>query len=769
MNSSFNESFQNIDLLIKQGRFSDAEKKIEEAKESIELTVKQNLSLNNLKLTLLASQKRLDESLELADQIIEEGENHNEDLEKIDALLEKAYVYFHMRSSEECSSTLKLVSKNIKRFGKVDQDAINKRKARLESVSGWLMLLEEKHIEALEHFKNSLEIYKQFNDQYLIANALKEIGLAFFYLGNFEETLNYADLSIELLQDLKLDYAQASIYDLIAGIHYNQGSLSQALELAGKSLALYESLENKLKVAEVTQRIGYIYKMAGDASKAMENFLKSKEKYEELKLYQHTAKIMVDISEIFRERGEYDKALELLNIYYNNKKELKDEPCLAIAHSYFGSTYASIGELEEAEKHLNDSLKISKKLNYKEVISLSSYLLGNLHSQKGELEEAIQHHILGLKLREELGKTYLIAQSIKSIILLYIELDIRNIAEEYLNRFRELEESTDNIRIKHRFQIANAIFLKTSESRRNRSKAEALLEQITTEDKINPEITIEALLNLCDLYLRELNETDLENEEKEILADLKIAVDRLMELARKQESYSLIVEVSMFQAVLSLFELKIDVAKITLSKALQLAQEKGMKKLAAKVSNELDHILEQLESWEHFTMRLPSIAERLELTHIEEKLYNIIRNRTIVGPGVDIEEEIPILFIILSAEGTIIFSEQFDETLIQETMETTLVEIRKILQSEDIEDLRRFKVEEYTCLLKKQKEFLIFYLYIGKSYSGIQKIDNFVKLLKKRSKLRNLIEETISSETTLSYQDRLDITKSVDEIFLRKK
>ncbi|MHA1199945.1 MAG: tetratricopeptide repeat protein [Candidatus Heimdallarchaeaceae archaeon] len=769
MNSAFNDSYLEVELLIKQGKFGESENKIEEIQKSKELNTKQNLALNNLKLSLFAKQQRHEEAIELADQIIQTSENNEEKLEKIDALLEKAFVYFQMRLKDECISTLKLASKNIKKAGKETDTSIIIRKAKLESITGYEMLNDENYIEALEYFKKSLELSKRSNDKYLIAKALKDIGIAFYYLGNFKETLSYTDLSIELLQDLKLDYEMAAIFDIIAGIHYNRGSISQALEMAGKCLALYELLENELRIAEISHRIGYIYKMAGDSSKAIENFMKSREIYEKLNLPHLTTKTILDTAAIFRERCEYNAALDLLNSYYEINKELKDEQGLAIAHHEIGSTLASKGEIDEAEKHLNESLKISQKFNYKESISISYYSLGNLYSQKGELKEAIQQHIHSLKIREELGKTYLVAQSIKSLILLYIELDIRNIAEEYLNRFKELEESTDSRIIKHRYQLANAIFLKTSDRKRDRNKAEALLEQITNEERINPEITVEALLNLCELYLRELNETEIEDEEKEILSDLKKTVNRLIEVVGKQESFSLIVEVSMFQAILSLFELKIDIAKITLSKALRLAEEKGMKKLGAKLSNELDNILEQLDTWEQFTMRLPSIAERLELTHIEERLYDIIRNRTIVGPGVDIEEEIPTLFTILSTEGTIIFSEQLDKMLNHEIMESNLIEIRKILQSEESKELSRFKVEEYSCLLKKQQGFYISYLYIGKSYSGMQKMDDFSKLLKKKSKLKSLIEKTINTETTLTYQDRLDITEVVDEIFLRKK
>ena len=111
-----------------------------------------------------------------------------------------------------------------------------------------------------------------------------------------------------------------------------------------------------------------------------------------------------------------------------------------------------------------------------------------------------------MKLREEIGKTYLIAESIKSLIELYIEIDIRKIAETYLGKLRQLAEETDNLRIKHYFQISNALLLKTSQNKREITKSEALFEQLSIEDKVIPEVKIQALLHLCDLYLKDLNE-----------------------------------------------------------------------------------------------------------------------------------------------------------------------------------------------------------------------------------------------------------------------
>ena len=60
--------------------------------------------------------------------------------------------------------------------------------------------------------------------------------------------------------------------------------------------------------------------------------------------------------------------------------------------------------------------------------------------------------------------------------------------------------------------------------------------------------------------------------------------------------------------------------KLLLTKAQKIAESKGLTKLALKISDEHDILLDQLDQWEHFTMRLPTIAEKLELTHIEEKL-----------------------------------------------------------------------------------------------------------------------------------------------------
>ena len=770
MSSSLQKSLQHIEILYRQGRLKDACKIIDDLQREGDISPEDNLSLDGFKLSVLILRQRNDEGLELADSIIERSISLNRPLDKIDALIWKARILIELRDTEKGRGILRKAGKIVSKLSDVE-DRIKFHKIAMIQESEGLSFIAESFFErALHSFEDFLEVSRETEDFYCIARAIYRCASALFYMGNFEKANQFFNESIELFREIDAKFYISQIYSLKAGIFFYKGELNQALEYNSRCLAIFEELGNEYDIARALRHMGMIYSQSGDSAKALEYYNRSKSIYQEIGLHHQVAGCINDISGMQRKLGDYDKALESLNEFYNLKMGLKDERSIGIALNRIGEILLIKGELNEASKHFEDALEIVKKYNVKRTLGLIYYNIGELNYKRGNLEEAITNHLQSLAIHEELDLTFKIADSLQRLIIIHLDSELNKLAKELLEKFKRIADKSESKLVKQAYQLSESLFLKESRNERDRNKAEILLERLIEEEIADYQIKTEALLNLCDILLWNIRKSEDTELEEEILGELNEYAIMLEETAKKQNSFTLAVESLFLQSQLALLELNTGKAQEDLKEALSIAKENGLDRLSVKISNEYDVLLEQLDTWEDFTMKLPTIAEKLELTHIEDKLEQIMKRRTVATTDSEIGEEFPILFLILSTDGAVIFTEQFDETLSPQFMEDILKNVRELSFEDKLtETMYRFKLKDYICLSRNFEGLIFCYMFIGKSYSGEQKLERFTKVLSKKTFITSILVESVDSKKSLEYEDRLKITEVLDSIFLKEK
>ena len=102
------------------------------------------------------------------------------------------------------------------------------------------------------------------------------------------------------------------------------------------------------------------------------------------------------------------------------------------------------------------------------------------------------------------------------------------------------------------------------------------------------------LTSLCDLYFEEFR---MSNQIK-VLDDIPPLIDRLQKIAKVQNSFSSLANVKLLQAKFALLQINMVEARKLLTEAQQIANEHGLQLLAGLISNEHDHLLEELKLWE---------------------------------------------------------------------------------------------------------------------------------------------------------------------------
>ena len=239
-------------------------------------------------------------------------------------------------------------------------------------------------------------------------------------------------------------------------------------------------------------------------------------------------------------------------------------------------------------------------------------------------------------------------------------------------------------------------------------------------------------------------------------------------MAEQQKSYILLTQSFLLQSKLELIEFNMKGGQLLLEKAQTIAEEKGIINLAKIISNEYDVLLEQLSKWEGMSTYLPSLEERFEFTHIEDLLNKMIRNNVTFIDVVD-EKESPSFFLIMNHDGSILFSESLsDVSLEDELLQGILATIDDYKKFNDLSDevIKRLKFRNNTIAINSQKEILIVYAFIGKSYHALQKLKQIIEEFRSFTGEWYIYFEKIKDGVELSLDERMELSKYLESVFV---
>ncbi|MFX0037238.1 MAG: tetratricopeptide repeat protein, partial [Candidatus Hermodarchaeota archaeon] len=286
------------------------------------------------------------------------------------------------------------------------------------------------------------------------------------------------------------------------------------------------------------------------------------------------------------------------------------------------------GELQPSLELNKKAYELAKDIDDKALISASlNNIATNFYHMK-EYDKAIENAKEALKFRKNFEG------ALGTLIVIYVSKGDIKEAKVYLDQMREPSEKFDSKWIKTLYYSSKALILKSSLRARDRIKAEDIFKELAMDNTVLGESRIEAIINLCDLYLTELRITN----DPEIINEIQPYIQKLIDIAENQHFYLYLAETYFLQAKLSLLTLDLKKAKRFLTQAQKIAESYGIKRLAMKISLEHDELLRQTKMWENLKVSGVSLSERLEFSGLNEQMENMVKRRMIEVPEISEEE-----------------------------------------------------------------------------------------------------------------------------------
>lgn len=604
-------------------------------------------------------------------------------------------------------------------------------------------------------------MFKFQNEELRKAENFKDIG-------EFEKAL---EIVIKL--EKKGNFTQEALYSLLilkSSLLLELRRLKEAQELAERILHESEKLNWFNKVIDALIIIAWVNRRLGKLDEALEilnkadRIIETKFKEQNEGIQKKLASLYLIKGSIFFARGELNNIKECLEEGLKLAQIVNDKKLLMHFTLNFGAYYGIKGNFERSFDYHEQGLILAKEINDKQNTIIALNNLGCVLREKGNLNDAFEY----------INKSYYLCKEIKSptisIVLdslFHVTLDKGELelAKQYLEEMNELKDQEEYQIIKLNYLINKALLLKANPRAHNLYKAEKILKRAVEEDIVLYEAHIDALLNLCDLYLIDLRNTN----DLKILEEIQPYISRLLDIAEYNKSYPLITEIKLLQSRIALLSFDIKNARKLLSEAQYIADSYGLNRLSMKISNEHDQLLEQIELWEKMKNTNPPLSERLELTRLEEQMKRMIQKRLVEIPEL-IEEE-PLLLLVVTEGGVPAFSHTFstDWKFSDELFSGFLTSFDSISKAVFSEGLDRAKFGDYTILISPLSKFLVCYLFKGQSYYAKQKLGYFTNHIKSKDSVEQIFNNFLNTFHTIQLTEYPVLEDLISDSFLTTK
>jgi len=490
-----------------------------------------------------------------------------------------------------------------------------------------LLIYKGKYQEALQEL-NKLEVKESFTVQDKISSYILK-SIVIVNLGDFKNGFKLAEEACRESKKLKDPLYLIDAYIRKAQILYRFGRKDKIYDLIAKSEDLLEG-SNQEELKEIKKREAklagfksFIYLDYGEFKNAFENAKYSLKLWQEIGIEQEIARAFFRMGTIYfsalkdwdRMQTYYNKALE-----FAKKTDYKS--LISTCLGRLGDIYMFKGELDAALEYYNQGLEFSKEINNKPGITFCLGGLGYIYELQGDLKRALEYTEKALKIKEEMGDILGILGFLDTAFMISYNNNNYKRAQYYFDQMKRVVDQTDyKIEITC-VELDEAMMLKLSPLASDKKRSKEILEKlITKKDFI--EVTIRALLNLCDLLLKELYQTD----KLELLDEIQPYIIQIQDIAKDLNSFWLLTEVYSFQSRLKLIIFDFKEAQDYLVQAMDIAEKCGLDRLTKQITEQQNELSENVIKWKSLKASGAKISECMDLARIDKQIQILLHKR----------------------------------------------------------------------------------------------------------------------------------------------
>lgn len=208
---------------------------------------------------------------------------------------------------------------------------------------------------------------------------------SFQFRGSYGEDVAFLNEALALAEKEGMtDLAANALRNMGAHYHYI-GDLDDALQHFHEALALAEEAGDIEILGSVNFSLGGVYTQIGSFFEAEEAFEKALGLFRKINLLPGEAVVYASLGELREETGEFEAAVEYYNKVVKIMEQVGDLSGLAFTHASLGSVHRKLGLPDVASEEFRRSLEYAETVGDRDVLANGYLNLGQIHQEKGYL------------------------------------------------------------------------------------------------------------------------------------------------------------------------------------------------------------------------------------------------------------------------------------------------------------------------------------------------------------------------------------------------
>jgi len=273
-------------------------------------------------------------------------------------------------------------------------------------------------VKTIEKYEYALQLSNKLKDDYRIGCVYEKMGLAYYYLGDYDVSVLSMNKAIESFEKVDNQVRIGSTYASI-GHQMKRRNLPKAFEYMHKGIEILKTTEDEIALSAAYNNIGVLYQMKEDIDSALYYFYLG---YDIVKSKNDSLGIPYSLNNIGQalvDQKKYDQAFSKYKEAFEIRRIRNDQNGLAENYGYLGDLYFQKKELEKAIENYLQSLKISEEINYPYLCQTNSDQLAQAYEEIGDYQQALIYRKKNQKYKDEI----LNEASNKTIAQLEVQFD----------------------------------------------------------------------------------------------------------------------------------------------------------------------------------------------------------------------------------------------------------------------------------------------------------------------------------------------------------
>ena len=304
----------------------------------------------------LFSQTKIDESLEIYEEVLTEAKKYQFREEIAEAMLGKGTCNIYSSNLDagitNCIQAIEIF-KNLSLFEK---------EARANNSLGSLYLAKGEFDKSLEHYKNTMALTEN-KETLMYTMALGNSALIYLLRGEMEKTAKFSRLSIKKAKKLNFYRGVCSFQSNISDALRAMGEYTEALQHLEEGLELAKKMNYVADIASMSVSYANYWIDLGELKKAYQMLNSAFEVYEDFYDPQGHILALQTLATYWLVQGQFQKAkksvkdaLELVNNTGNSESKIEVLTLLT-------EIYEGMDQTEEAYKYLKQADRLSRERN----------------------------------------------------------------------------------------------------------------------------------------------------------------------------------------------------------------------------------------------------------------------------------------------------------------------------------------------------------------------------------------------------------------------